>query len=106
MIASCKGEGISPRNASLRVRETTPLNLVDLNAILPRSARNRPYLHCLCSRGPTRGSNASAAETTIGHDARRDQTAVLRSLCRALCAEVKMIVHPAGFYFSRSSLPS
>ena len=109
MIASCKGEGISPRNASSRVRETMPLNPVDLDAILllpSASARNGPYLHCLCSRGPTRGSNASAAETTIGHDAKRDQTTALRSLRGALCAEVKRIVHPAAFYFSRSSLPS
>ena len=112
MITSCKGEGISPRKRLFACKRNDSVELGRLKCILasacPFRRRNGPYLHCLCSRGPTRDSNASAAETMIVHDAKKDQTMALRSLRRALCAEAKAkrIVHLAGFYFARSSLPS
>lgn len=72
---------------------------------LPFPQEKWPHLRCLCSRGPRRDSNPSAAETTTEHDAKRRHTMELRLPRRVLRAEAKSFVLPAGFYFSRSGRP-
>ena len=84
--------------------------MIDLSPYLPLPSipqkKKTAYLRSLCSPGPTKGSNPSAAGTTIGFDAKKGQTE-LRSPCHALCGEGKKTDGlRAGFYFPHSGRPS
>ena len=90
-----------------RHNKVVQLDVIESNLCLclPFPQKKSPHLRCLCSRGSTRGSIPSAAETTIGHDAKTAQMIELRLPCWALCAEAKRIALLAGFCFSRLGLP-